>query len=338
MGNFKTVIGFDDNLSNNAQEYALTAYAISKLRAARTPYMPDKTTKIEDVNDLYKPGLFLFRAGAKHTTNNSNEVLGMYDVAYLYNLMPDPDESVIGGHVTDMPSSLFANYTYRQIIYLTKNGENITATRYGRYDVSQIPSQTTNRSIQLINEINDYYNRCPSNGEYIWLYVEDIAMWVKVKRSENHTVEWHPAITWSLWKETGEGGSSDGSSVPLASYAGGNNCDPNTLAGKVGTLNYDSLSAMFNAYSTNNSFDSVAAWYNAYTVPSAAAVVALIKAKQVIAPSDVVVAYDDTAINLKIDNHIADTTKHLTEADVSRIISDYVVEHHIISMDEMQHN
>ena len=149
MANAKPVIGWTDNLSNHLQNYATTAYAVSKMRAGRTP-IDERGVAITDVNKLFRAGLFFMPAGASHTTDDST-VSGA-DIL-IYNLIQDPDETATGGHAKDSGSDSgiwhkSVGVTIRQIQYGCGVNADAVTTRIGTRDAA-IANLDRSRSVVI---------------------------------------------------------------------------------------------------------------------------------------------------------------------------------------------
>jgi hypothetical protein len=215
--NAKPVIGFDDNLTTDLQDYAPTSYAISKLRSGRTPRFPDKNkTIITNVNNLYKPGLYYFDKGS---TGLKATALATNESGYVYFLTPDVDEADAGAHLaTKTIRKQDLNPSFRQVFYLTRNNgttlESEITTRVGVYEEG-IRTVSDSNTIGWIADVDrDAFGICPLSGD-CYIYVNDIGLWIKAHRRSNdvnnpgyRTVEWVPAIKWGGWQALGSGSSS----------------------------------------------------------------------------------------------------------------------------------
>ena len=198
---FKPVVGFDDNLSSRCQEYAPTQYAIGKLRAARTPYNRDGISVINDANCILRPGLYLMELNnsSLHTADMKSGVL------YLYQITADPDESVHGGHIAPINT---ATMNIRQIGYFHNGSVEKVMTRVGT-PLSNYGSST----VQLLNDI--VINTTGTT------FVTELGMWVKHYTTTGGEFKIEPAVTWSEWKEFGNGGQSGPSYTFLTTVTNG---------------------------------------------------------------------------------------------------------------------
>ena len=211
MSSNKPVIGFDDNLANNYQDMAPTLYAIGKMRAGRTPYDIDGNV-IKDANKLFRPGLYLLTTGTTNVVPSYTFIDG--DVCYLYNIIPDPDESLKGGHVEDKsydPPKVDIHKVLmhaRQIAYLYKGGEVSVQTRIGLKDEA-----ITGAISSTINQIKEVLTlTAVSTWSYRFCY--ELGYWIKYKTVGGSNI-WEPAYTWSDWTAFGGSSSSSGAHNPV---------------------------------------------------------------------------------------------------------------------------
>ena len=204
MSSNKPVIGFDDNLANNYQDMAPTLYAIGKMRAGRTPYDIDGNV-IKDANKLFRSGLYLLTTGTTNVVPSYTLIDG--DVCYLYNIIPDPDESLKGGHVEDKsydPPKVDIHKVLmhaRQIAYLYKGGEVSVQTRIGVKDEA-----ITGAISATINQIKEVLTLTNVNT-WSYRFCYELGYWIRYKTVGGNNV-WEPAYTWTDWTAFGGGGGS----------------------------------------------------------------------------------------------------------------------------------
>lgn len=206
----KPVVGFSDKLTNVKQEFAPTMYAISKMRAGRSPVtIGGYATK--DANAIYRPGLYVIPLnGSTNLLAGSGE-----DICYLYQLSVDPDDSAaLGGHTVS--NNHAANMVVRQIGYFyqydsnTGNMSSIVKTRVGRKS-ADIPTNITTMA-ETIVDIRSLTP--PVGGAWGYAFCSEIGMWVRYKNVSGH-VDGELAVDWSEWVALGSGGASGYNHLPV---------------------------------------------------------------------------------------------------------------------------
>lgn len=218
MSSNKPVIGFEDNLEHNYQEYAPTMYALGKMRAARTPYDIDDTV-ILDANKLFRPGLFLMTQGTTNVV--PSYTLTANDICYLYNLLPDPDNSLKGGHTSNVDIHSVPMHV-RQIAYLYKNGETIIQTRVGVKSAA-VPAS----SLASIEHLSDIAG-LSTVSDWTYRFVYEIGYWIRYKTVGGINT-WEPALDWSAWSAFGGGSSEAPTHDPVSFLPGPATASPNTI-------------------------------------------------------------------------------------------------------------